>query len=177
VNAPVNTVGAPTRGSIVDTLAAGCAIAFTIILGIAAYWDRTIRVLHAFEALPYIAAAVLCLRQRKFGYLLGVTSGAFWLWTAGTLTTFIRNGFQRVAMLLRTGHVDRPDVLIAAPAACLMGGLVLFSLWGYFRIRNKSWTDLGLLVAISGMVTAFFIAIFAAFAPQYLGMFKHLFSR
>jgi hypothetical protein len=71
VNAPVNTVGAPTRGSIVDTLAAGCAIAFTIILGIAAYWDRTIRVLHAFEALPYIAAAVLCLRQRKFGYCLG----------------------------------------------------------------------------------------------------------
>jgi hypothetical protein len=32
-------------------------------------------------------------------------------------------------------------------------------------------------VAISGMVTAFFIAIFAAFAPQYLGMFKHLVSR
>ena len=127
--------------------------------------------------LGFTAAAVLCLRQRKSGYLLGVASGAFWLWTAGMLTTFIGNGFQRIAMLLRTGHVDRPDVLIAAPAACVTGGLVLFSLWGYFRMRNKSWRDLGLLVAISGIVTAFFIAIFAAFAPQYLGMFTHLFSR
>ena len=33
------------------------------------------------------------------------------------------------------------------------------------------------MVVISGMVTAFFIAIFAAFAPQYLGMFQPLFSR
>lgn len=177
VSARVDNMGAATRGSVVDTLAAGCALAFTMILGIAAYWDSTIRVLHAFEALPYMAAAVLCLRQRKSGYLLGLASGAFWLWTAGTLTTFIRNGFERVAMLLRTGHVDRPDVLIAAPAACVTGGLVVFSLWGYFRIRNKSWSDLGLLVAISGMVTAFFIAIFAAFAPHYLGMFKPLFGR
>jgi hypothetical protein len=176
VNTPVNTIGAPMRGSIIDTLAAGCAIAFTMILGITAHWDRTIRVLHVFESLPYIIAAVLCLRQRKFGYLLGVASGAFWLWTAGTLTTFIHNGFERVAMLLRTGHVDRPDVLIAAPAACVTGGLVLFCLWGYLRLRNKSWSDLGLFVAASGLVTAFFVAIFAAFAPQYLGMFKHLFG-
>ena len=130
--------------------------------------------LHVFESLPYLAAAALCLQQRKFGYLLGVASGAFWLWTAGTLTTFIRNGFERLAMLLRTGHVDRLDVLIAAPAACVTSGLVVFCLWGYFRIRDKSWTDLGLFLVTFGVVALFFVAIFAAFAPQYLGMFKHL---
>jgi hypothetical protein len=43
-------------------------------------WDSSIRILHAFEALPYGLAAVLCLRQRKLGYLLGAASGAFWLW-------------------------------------------------------------------------------------------------
>jgi hypothetical protein len=155
----------PNRNTI-DTLAAACAVGFIIILGIAAYWDRTIRVLHVFESLPYIVAAVLCLRQRKFGYLLGASAGAFWLWTAATLTTFVLNGFERVLMLLRTGHVDRPDILIAAPAALVTSGLVIFSLWGYFRLRNKSWRDLGLFVAAMALVAGFFVAIFAAFAPQ-----------
>ena len=159
---------------VIDALAAVCAIAFIVILGIAAYWDRTIRVLHVFESLPYLVAAVLCLRRRKFGYMLGAAAGGFWLWTAGTLTTFVRNGFERVAMLLRTGHVDRPDILIAAPAALVTGGLVIFSLWGYLRLRNKSWSDLGLFVAAIALVAGFFVAIFAAFAPQYLGMFKHI---
>jgi hypothetical protein len=171
-----NTLGSPRPGHAIDAAAAGCAIAFVVILGIAAYWDRTIRVLHVFESVPYIVAAVLCLRQHKFGYILGAASGAFWLWTAGTLTTFVRNGFERVAMLLRTGHVDRLDILIAAPAAAVTGGLVLFSLWGYSRTRNKSWSDLGLFVVATGAVAGFFVAIFAAFAPQYLGMFRHLFG-
>jgi hypothetical protein len=165
----------PNRNTI-DTLAAVCAGAFIVILGIAAYWDRTIRVLHVFESLPYIVAAALCLRQRKFGYMLGAAAGAFWLWTAGTLTTFVRNGFERVPMLLRTGHVDRPDILIAAPAALVTGGLVIFSLWGYFRLRNKSWSDLGLFVAAMALIAGFFVAIFAAFAPQYLGMFRPIFG-
>ena len=164
---------APNR-NIIDTLAAICATAFVVILGIAAYWDRTIRVLHLFESLPYVAAAALCLRQRKFGYMLGASAGAFWLWTAGTLTTFVRNGFERVSIMLRTGHVDRPDILIAAPAALATGGLVVFSLWGYSRLRDKSRSDVGLFVAATALVAGFFVAIFAAFAPQYLGMFKRI---
>ena len=93
------------------------------------------------------------------------------------LTTFVRNGFERLSMLLRTGHVDRPDILIAAPAALVTSGLVVFSLWGYFRLRDKSWSDSGLFVAATALVASFFVAIFAAFAPQYLGMFKPIFHR
>jgi hypothetical protein len=176
MDAPANAVGPRRPGHAIDALVAGCAAAFVVILGIAAYWDRTIRVLHVFESLPFIVAALLSLRQHKFGYMLGGASGAFWLWTAGTLTTFVRNGFERVAMLLHTGHVDRADILIAAPAACVTGGLVFFSLWGYLRARNKTWSDLGLFVVATGAVAGFFVAIFAAFAPQYLGMFRHLFG-
>ena len=167
MNTPANARGSRKPGHAVDALAAGCAAAFIVILGIAAYWDRTIRVLHLFESLPFIVAALLSLRQDKRGYVLGAASGAFWLWTAGALTTFARNGFERVAMLLRTGHVDRPDILIAAPAALVAAGLVVFSLWGYSRARNKAWTDLGLFIAATGAVAGFFVAIFAAFAPQY----------
>jgi hypothetical protein len=171
-----NASDSPKLGNKIDTLAAVCATAFIVILGIAGYWDRTIRVLHVFESIPYVVAAALCLRQRKFGYMLGAAAGAFWLWTAGTLTTFVRNGFERVSMLLHTGHVDRPDVFIAAPAAIVTGGLVIFSLLGYSRLQNKSWSDLLLFLAATGLVAGFFVAIFAAFAPQYLNMFKAIFG-
>jgi hypothetical protein len=160
-----------------DVAAALCATTFIVMLGLAAYWDRSIRALHVFESLPYLMAAILCLRQSKFGYALGVTSGAFWLWTAGFLTTFVRNGFERLVMLLRTGGVDRLDILIAVPAAIATGGLVLFSVVGYARLPNKSWRDLGPLVAALVVVPAFFIVIFAAFAPQYLGMFRGMLKR
>jgi hypothetical protein len=174
VSALTKTALERPRQSVTDTLAASCAVVFIIILAIAAYWDPAIRVLHVFEAVPYAAAAALVLRQRKFGYALGAASGAFWLWTAGTLTTFVRNGFERLGMLLRTGRVDRPDVLIAAPAACATAGLVIFCVWGYLRLRNRSWSDVALFVGTLVLVAGFFIVIFAAFAPQFLGMFKRL---
>jgi hypothetical protein len=31
-----------------------------------------------------------------------------------------------------------------------MSGLVVFSFWGYCRLRDKSWSDLGLFVAAAG---------------------------
>jgi hypothetical protein len=157
--------------------AAVCAFVFVVILALAGYFDPSIRVLHIFEALPYLLAAVLSLRRIKFGYLLGAVSGAFWLWTAGCLTTFIRNGFERVAMLARTGSIDRVDILIAVPAAIATGGLVLFSLLGYLALLRKSWRDLWLLLATLVLVPGFFVAIFFAFAPQYLGMFHGIWKR
>jgi hypothetical protein len=155
----------------IDVSAAACAFAFVGILGLAAYWDRSIRLLHLFESLPYLIAAVLCLRQSKFGYALGAASGAFFLWTGGLLTTFVRNGFERVGMLLRTGSVDRPDVLIAAPAAVATAGLVVCAVAGYLRLPNKSWRDLGVALPVIVAVPAFFILLFATLSPQYLGMF------
>jgi len=157
-----------------DVAAAICAAAFVVVLLVSAYWDRSIRVLHVFESLPYIAAAILCLRRSKVGYALGAASGASWLWMAGFLTTFIRNGFQRLFMLYHRGGVDRLDLLIAVPAAIATGGLLLFSVAGYARLSHKSWRDLGLLAAALVGVLLFFILIFAAFAPRYLAMFQRL---
>src|SRR5437870_6951177 len=37
-----------------DLAAAVCAAAFVIVLAVSAVWDRSIRVLHVVEALPYI---------------------------------------------------------------------------------------------------------------------------
>ena len=167
----------PQRPHIVDALAAFCAIGFVAVLAISAYWDPTIRVLHVFEALPYLAAAMLCLRQRRLGYILGTASGAFWLWMAGTRTTFVRNGFEQLAALVRSGHVDRPEVFIAAPAAVATGGLALFSFVGYLRLRSKSWRDVALFAVAFVAIAGYFAAMFAAFAPRYLVLFERLFQR
>ena len=157
-----------------DVAAALCALCFIIVLGISAYWDPSIRALHVFEALPYGVAGALCLRGRKLGYLLGVASGGFWLWMAGTQTSFVRNGFERLMMLLTTGHVDRWDQFIAAPAALSTGGLMLFSLWGYARTPSKRPLDLFRFVCVLTTVVAFFWMIFWLFAPRYLMLFERL---
>ena len=141
------------------------------MLAIAAYWDAAIRILHLFEAIPYLLAAALIVRRSRIGYMLGIASGAFWLWTAGFLTTFIRNGFERLAALVRTGHVDRWDIFIAVPAAIGAGGLALFGAVSYLRSPDKSPTDAGTFLGTTAIVAVFFVVIFFAFAPQYLGMF------
>jgi hypothetical protein len=157
-----------------DWAAAGCAALFVVILALSAYWDPTIRTLHVFEAVPYVLAGLLCLRQSTFGYALASASGAFWLWCAGFLTTFVRNGFERLSMLLRTGAVDRPDVLIAVPAALATAGLVVFSVASYVRLRKSS-RDAGVIAFAFAAVPLFFLGIFKAFAPQFLTMFNGIF--
>ena len=69
-----------------DIGAAVCGVFFIVVLAVSAYWDPTIRVLHLFEAVPYVLAAALALRGRKEGYALGIAGGAFWLWCAGFLS-------------------------------------------------------------------------------------------
>jgi hypothetical protein len=163
-------------GAAIDWTIAACAVAFVIVLAVAAYWDASIRVVHTFEALPYLAAAVLCIRQNKLGYALGVTAGILWLGLAGRGSTFIANGFQVLRVVLREHQVIRPDILIAVPGAVATAGLVLFSLVGYARLRNKRWSDAGLFGATAVIITAFFFTIFAAFSPQFLVPLKHMFS-
>jgi hypothetical protein len=160
----------------VDLLAAVCSLAFVGILAISAYWDPSIRMLHLFEAIPYLAAGWLCLRRVKIGYLLAIAGGLFWLWVAGTRTTFVQNGFALASQWMRTGRLERPDVFIAAPAAIVTAGMALFGLWGYARVRNKAAADIGLFVASLVFVAGYFIAIFAVFAPRFLRLFGGMFG-
>lgn len=60
-------------------------------------WDRSIRLRHAFDTIPDLAAALLCVQERKTGYALGVTGGAFWLWMARMTCLFDLKNRQRHA--------------------------------------------------------------------------------
>lgn len=163
------------RRSSVHVLAALCAAAFVVVLAISAYWDRSIAVLHVLEAVPFAAAAMLSLRRSTIGYALGAASGAFWLWIAGTQTTFIHNGFALAGRLLTTGRAERWDV-IAAPAAIATGGLVVFSLWAYLRAADRRPADLATFAAAAALVVAWFTASFAVAGPRYLPLIQRAFG-
>jgi hypothetical protein len=149
-------------------LATACAAIFVVVLAVSAWWDRRIVVLHVLESVPYVAAAVLCLRRRTLGYAIGAASGAFWLYIAGTQTTFIHNGFTLAGRLLTTGHAERWDVMIAVPGALATGGLVLCSLAAYLRAPKKATRDVLVFAGAAVGVIAFFAGAFAAAGPQYL---------
>jgi hypothetical protein len=159
---------------ILGSLIVVSSVLFILVLALAAYWDRTIRVLHVFEAVPYALAAALAWRRSKTGYALGVASGVFWLWLAGWRVTFVRNGFEMLALSLRTRTLVLPDIVIALPAAVGTATLIVFSLIGYSRLRDKSSRDVVLFGASFLAVAAFFVGIFAAFAPQFLTPLKTL---
>jgi hypothetical protein len=149
-----------------------CAAIFIVILQVASYLDRSILVLHIVEAIPYIVGPLLCFRNIKFGYAICFASGIFWLWSGAFLTTFVRNGFEQLAILIDTGRVERFDILIAVPAAIGTGGMVLFSSIGYLRLPKKHFSDLALFAIALIIITLFFLAIFRLFAPAYLEMFR-----
>ena len=67
--------------------------------------------------------------------------------------------------------------VLAACAAVATAGLVLCSGVGYARLGNKSWRDVTPFAAAIVSVPIFFVAIFAAFAPQYLAIFKNVVNR
>jgi len=162
----------PRTGDVVSNGIVAATVLFVVILAVSAFWDPTIRVLHLFEALLYAGVAALCIRRMKIGYALGVASGAFWLWSAWGLTTFVKNGFQMLALSIRIHQLRRPDLLIAVPAWASMVTLVVLSVWGYAGLSRKSIRDLGLFVLAFVAVAAFYVAIEAAFTPRFLEMFK-----
>lgn len=150
---------------------------FVIVLIISAILDKSIRVLHSIEALPYIIGPIFCLKRSKMGYAISFASGAFWFWSATFLTSFVRNGFEQLYGLIRTGAVARFDILIAVPAAIGTGGMAICALTGYLRLPGKSIKDSWLFLSALVLITGFFLAIFKLLAPNYLEMFRGIFFK
>ena len=163
--------GTSPRRHPLGVAAAISALAFAVVLAVSAYFDRSIRWLHAFEAIPYIAAAALCWRLSKHGFALGIAAGGLWFSMGAFRTGFVRNGLEQLNHWIHSGLLERPDQLIALPAAASTLALALFSAAAYIRLTRKRWSDLGVLALYVFLVVTFFMAIFAVFAPRYLRVF------
>jgi hypothetical protein len=147
---------------------------FILALLVSAIFDPTIRLLHALQALIYIAVIVLARRSSAWGFGAGFTISLFWNYTNLFVTTFIAAGFRQLSVLLHTGRIERPDLLIALVAG---GGHMLLlaaCLAGFLRLRpgRRHWAQ---FVAGGLAAVLYFVAIIITTGPQYVPLLKRVF--
>ncbi len=150
------------------------AIVFILMLVLSAVWEADIRWLHFFQSWLYLATIALSLRRSHWGYFIGISVAGFWDYTNVFATSFFYNGLQQLANWIHTGHLERPDLLIAVPAWLSNFTVVIGCLWAYMRMREKSSADVLRFLAALVLTTGFFALDMWVFQPRYLGLFPQL---
>jgi hypothetical protein len=162
------------RFSKLDLINAVACLVFIVVLAIAAWFDPSIRGLHFFQAWLYVAIAVLALKRNKWGYFLGLATGAFWAYLVLFLNGFFQAGREQLVLLVQTGSLPRPDLIIAVPALLANLTIVLCCLWAYLRLPGRRPSDFGLFALSVVISIGYFALDMAVFQPRYLGMFARI---
>lgn len=149
-------------------------IVFIVVLAVAAYFEADIRWLHFFQAWMYVATIALSLRGSKWGYFIGISAAGLWDYANLVATSFFWNGLQQLSQWIHTGHLARPDLLIAVPAWFSNLLVVIGCLWAYLRLKEKDAGDIVRFVISFALTTGFFAADMAIFQPRYLAIFLRL---
>lgn len=152
-----------------------CSI-FILVLGISAIYDPSIRALHGFQALIYVAVIILARSRSAYGYGAGCITAAFWNWINLVHTTFIRAGLDQLSNLLKTGHIARPDLFIAVVAATAHFVLIVACLVGFVRVWSRGPLQIVRFFAGGLAALAYFVVIVVAFGPQYVPLLKKVFG-
>jgi hypothetical protein len=147
---------------------------FILVLGVSAFWEADIRWLHFFQAWMYIATIILSLRANKWVYFIGISAAGLWDYANIVATTFFFNGMQQLSRWIHTGHLERPDLLIAVPAWFSNLFVVVGCLWAYSRLPVKSLGDAGRFLLTFVLTTGFFALDMYLFQPRYLGLFPRM---
>jgi hypothetical protein len=147
---------------------------FILVLGVSAVWEADIRWLHFFQAWMYIATIVLSLRRNRWGYFIGLSAAGLWDYSNIFATTFFFNGLEQLSRWVHTGHLARPDLLIAVPAWLSNLAVVIGCAWAYARLATKPASDAGRFLLAFALTTGFFAADMAIFQPRYLAIFPRL---
>ena len=147
---------------------------FTLALILSAVFDPSIRVLHTLQALIYVVVILLVRRSNVWGYGAGFFIAVFWNYTNLFITTFVKGGWIQIVAFVHTGHLPRPDRLIAVLAAgghflmiaaCLAGFLLLHP-------KLKGW----LQFVVGGVAAiAYLILIIYVTGPQYIPLVRRIF--
>lgn len=147
------------------------AICFIVVLAVSAAWEADIRWLHFFQAWMYIATIALTLRHSRWGYFIGISAAGFWDYGNIFVTTFFANGLAELSQWIHTGHLARPDQLIAVPAWFSNFLVLIGCLWAYARLPEKRARDIAHFLLAFALTSTFFAADMALFQPRYLGIF------
>jgi hypothetical protein len=150
------------------------ASVFILVLGVSAFHEPDIRWLHFFQSWMYLATIGLSLRGNRWGYFIGISAAGLWDYINIFVTTFFFNGLQQLTQWFHTGHLARPDLLIAVPAWFSNFLVILGCLWAYARRSDKNPRDAAKLVLSFALTTGFFALAIALFQPRYLPIFPRL---
>lgn len=168
MQSPDRRFGAPTWLILIG----GCL--FVLVLALSAYWESDIRWLHFFQAWMYIAAMALSYRGNRWGHFIGVSAAGLWDYTNIFVTTFFVNGVQQLAQWVETGHLARPEILIAVPAWFSNLLVIVGCVWAYLRLPVKRQGDIVRFLVAFSLTTSFFAADMALFQPRYLALFPRM---
>lgn len=149
----------------------GC---FLFALFLSAMFDPRIRLLHALQALIYIAVFVLARRDSPWGFGAGCMISLLWNYMNLFVTTFIWAGMQQWWIFLRTGHLHRPDLAIALVAAIGHFLLIIACLAGFLRLhpRGRQWIE---FIVGGALAIGYFLLIIITTGRQYIPLLKRLF--
>jgi len=108
---------------------------FLLALAGSAILDPRLRLLHALQALIYVAILLLTRRSSPWGFGIGTIVPAAWNCMNLFLTHLMQTGTEQLWSLLRTGHASR-----LVPITVAVGGLghfvlILACLVGFLRLR------------------------------------------
>jgi hypothetical protein len=149
---------------------------FVFGLAVSAVFAPEWRVLHVFQALIYVAIIFLTRRKSAWGFGAGFFVGIFWNALGLLATPLFSDGFQEVWSVIRTGNLQRPDLLLQLLAA---GGHVLIIVAcavGFLSMRpgGRRWSQ---FIAGGVLVIGYLFAIvFAVGPPQGVALFKRAFG-
>ena len=105
---------------------------FIVALAASVFFDPSIWVLHAFQALIYVAVMVLAQRNSPWGFGAGFVIAVLWNGANLFATGFIAAALHTFLTVLSTGHILRPVLLLVLVGAaghflmiagCLAGNL------------------------------------------------------
>lgn len=147
---------------------------FLLALFLSAVFDPRIRVLHTLQALIYVAVIVLTRRQSAWGFGAGFFIAAFWNYTNLFVTTFVRAGADQLMLLLHTGRLRRPDLLVALVAAFGHFMMMVACAVGWVRLRPGG-RQMGEFVLGGVLAIGFFVLIIFATGRQYIPLIRHVF--
>jgi hypothetical protein len=147
---------------------------FILVLAVSAFFEPDIRWLHFFQAWMYIATIGLSVQRNRWGYFIGISVAGFWDYANVFATTFFFNGLEQLSQWVHTGHLARPDLLIAVPAWFSNLLVVIGCMWAYSRKPTKPRGDIIRFLVSFILATGFFAVDMALFQPRYLGIFRRL---
>lgn len=146
---------------------------FVVALFASAVLDPTIRLLHALQALIYVAVSVLARRNSPWGYGAGCFVSAFWNSVNLIVTSFVADGLLELVLLLQTGQLGRPDLLVAVVAFTGHCLLIVACLVAFLHVprRRRDWFHFvgGGIAAIS-----YFILIIVITGRQYIDLLEQV---